>query len=301
MNLKQLETFLWVARLGSFSRTAERLYTTQPAISSRVANLEEELRISLFDRDGGDVRLTTPGRDLLKYAEEALAAVQAMRDHAGIQPEVSGLLRLGASESIVQTWLADLLFELQETFPALDVDMSVDVTSNLRNDLVDHAIDIALLMGPVSEYTVTNVSLGAYELIWVKRPDPGMVGTRQMTLQEICSYPILTFPRNTRPYFEISEMLKKRVSDTVRMFPSSSLSAIQRMAERGVGIASIPRVFAVNALAEGRLVEVETDWRPTALNYTASYIADPSRPILALVAEMAQQIATTSAVPVTIS
>ena len=52
MNLKQLEAFLWVARLGSFSKTAERLFTTQPAISSRIANLEDELRTVLFDREG---------------------------------------------------------------------------------------------------------------------------------------------------------------------------------------------------------------------------------------------------------
>jgi len=295
MNLKQLEAFLWVAKLGSFSRTAERLFTTQPAISSRISKLEDELRTELFARDGGDVRLTPSGRELLVYAEEALGAVQAMREQAGMPAEVSGLLRLGVSETIVQTWLSDLLAILRETYPALDVEISVDVTSNLRNALIDHGIDLALLMGPVSEYTVTNTPLGAYELIWVMRPDSGIAGPRHMTLQEICGYPILTFPRNTRPYFEISEMFKTQDSDAVRLFPSSSLSAIQRMAERGIGIASIPRVFAANALADGRLVEVESDWHPTPLNYTASYIADPARPILARVAGMAQAIATGNA------
>ena len=298
MNLKQLETFLWVAKLGSFSKTAERLFTTQPAISSRIANLEAELLVQLFDREGGEVRLSAKGVELLALAEDALGAVQAMRDLAGVPAEISGILRLGVSETIVQTWLSDLLAELRENYPGLDVEISVDVTANLRNELVEHAIDIALLMGPVSEYTVTNTPLNSFPLIWAMRPPtgtkpgakPGRKGKLRMTLKEMRQYPILTFPRNTRPYFEISEAMRARTGEVPRLFPSTSLSACQRMAERGVGIGSLPRVFAENALNDGRLIEIESDWYPTALNFTASYIADPSRPILARVAEMAQTI-----------
>ncbi|MEX0694096.1 MAG: LysR family transcriptional regulator [Rhodospirillales bacterium] len=291
MNLKQLEAFLWVARLGSFSKTAERLFTTQPAISSRIANLEDELRTVLFDRDGGTIRVTAAGHGLLPLAEDALGAVQAMRERAGLPAEVSGLLRLGVSETIVQTWLSDLLAELRITYPALDVEISVDVTANLRNELVDHALDLALLMGPVSEYTVTNVPLSEYPLIWAMCPPGGITGPIRMSLRDMLAYPILTFPRNTRPHVEILEAFRARTGEPPRLFPSTSLSAIQRMAERGVGIGSLPLEFARNALNDGRLIEIESDWQPTPLNYTASYIADPSRPILARVAEMAQAIA----------
>ncbi|WNJ99310.1 LysR family transcriptional regulator [Thalassospiraceae bacterium LMO-JJ14] len=294
MNLKQLEAFLWVAKLGSFSKTAERLFTTQPAISSRIANLEAELLVQLFDREGGEVRLSAKGFEMLGLAEDALGAVQAMRDLAGVPAEISGILRLGVSETIVQTWLSDLLAELRENYPGLDVEISVDVTATLRNELVEHAIDVALLMGPVSEYTVTNTPLNSFPLIWAMRPPsdmkPGRKGKLRMTLKEMREYPILTFPRNTRPYFEISEAMRARTGEVPRLFPSTSLSACQRMVERGVGIGSLPRVFAENALNDGRLIEIESDWYPTALNFTASYIADPSRPILARVAEMAQTI-----------
>jgi len=299
MNLKQLEAFLWVAKLGSFSKTADRLFTTQPAISSRITNLEAELLVQLFDREGGEVRLSAKGQELLGLAEEALGAVQAMREHAGIAAEISGVLRLGVSETIVQTWLSDLLADLHESYPLLDVEITVDVTSNLRDDLVEHALDVALLMGPVSEYTVTNVPLSAYSLIWATRPDPdmksGAKGKVRMNLKEMRKYPILTFPRNTRPYFEIREAFRARTGEVPRLFPSTSLSACQRMAERGVGIASIPRVLAAEALAAGRLIEIHSEWHPTSLDFTASYIADPSRPILARVAEMAQAIATGNA------
>lgn len=294
MNLKQLETFLWVAKLGSFSKTAERLFTTQPAISSRISNLEEELRATLFDRDGGTVRLTSAGHGLLPLAEDALGAVQAMRDRAGRPSEVSGLLRLGVSETIVQTWLPDLLAELRVSYPALDVEISVDVTANLRNELVEHALDLAFLLGPVSEYTVTNMPLCEYALIWATRPEAEGKGPIRMSISDMLAYPILTYARNTRPYAEIMDAFRTATGIAPRLFTSTSLSACQRMAERGVGIGSLPRTLAQNALNDGRLIEIEADWYPTPLNFTASYIADPSRPIIARIADMAREIANTA-------
>ncbi len=291
MNLRQLEAYLWVARLGSFSKTAERLFTTQPAISSRIGNLEDELRVRLFERDGSRVRLTAAGRGLMRYAEEALGAVEAMREHAGAPGDISGLLRLGVSETIVQAWLPELLARLRTRYPSLDVEISVDVTANLRNDLVDHSIDLAFLMGPVSEYTVTNVPLSEYHLIWAMRPTDGTGPAPHMTLDQMAAYPILTFARNTRPYAEISDAFRTRTGKPARIFPSTSLSACQRMAERGVGIGAVPKALIGESLARGDLVEITSDWTPPPLNFTASYIADPSRPIAARVADMAAEIA----------
>ena len=291
MNLRQLETYLWVAKLGSFSRTAEKLFTTQPAISSRIASLENELHVTLFERDAGSFRLTASGRSLLPMAEEALGAVAEMRERAGAPAEVSGLLRLGVSETIVQSWLPELLAQLRAIYPALDVEISIDVTANLRNELVDHALDLAFLMGPVSEYTVTNVTLCDFPLIWAMRPPIKGRKKIKMSLRDMLRFPILTFPRNTRPYSEINEVFRARTGSAPRIFPSSSLNAGQRMAERGVGIATVPAALVADALADGRLAEVETDWNPTPLKFTASYISDPARPIIGKVADLARKVA----------
>lgn len=291
MNLKQLEAYLWVAKLGSFSKTAMRLHTTQPAISSRIANLEDELRVVLFERDGGQVRLTAQGRALMPLAEEVLGSVEAMRERAGAPMETTGVLRLGVSETIVQTWLPDLLAKLSEHFPALDVEISVDVTASLRNELVEHRLDLAILLGPVSDYTVTNVPLCEYPVIWAMRPVEGVDGTVRMSMTEMLRFPILTYARNTRPFAEIHAAFRRRTGAAPRIFPSTSLSACQRMTEHGVGIGSLPRILAAPALEDGRLVEVEAGWCPEPLHFTACYIADPARPFVARVADMAHEIA----------
>ncbi|MGH8694185.1 MAG: LysR family transcriptional regulator, partial [Burkholderiales bacterium] len=78
MDFDQLETFLEVARHTSFSRAAEKRFRTQPAISSQIRALEEEVGARLFDRSGGKVSLTAAGKAFLKYAEETLAARRAI-------------------------------------------------------------------------------------------------------------------------------------------------------------------------------------------------------------------------------
>lgn len=291
MNLRQLETYLWVAKLGSFSKTAEKLFATQPAISSRIAALEAELQVTLFERDAGSVRLTASGRSLLPMAEEALRAVAELRERAGAPAEVSGILRLGVSETIVQSWLPELLAQLRAQYPALDVEITIDVTGNLRNELVEHGLDLAFLMGPVSEYTVTNVPLCDFPLIWAMRPPIKGRKKIKMPFRDMLRFPILTFARNTRPYSEINEVFRARTGSAPRIFPSSSLVAAQRMAERGVGIATVPAALVADALDDGRLAEVETDWNPTPLTFTASYISDPARPIIGKVADLARKVA----------
>jgi len=133
MNLKQIETFLWVATLGSFRKTAERLFTTQPAISTRIATLEDELGVRLFERDHGAVRLTAKGQELLPHAESVLRTTERLRAKAGDRAAMTGVLRLGVSETIVHTLLPEFLARLHEAMPQVDVELSVDVTVNMRD------------------------------------------------------------------------------------------------------------------------------------------------------------------------
>ncbi|MEP5759229.1 MAG: LysR family transcriptional regulator, partial [Litoreibacter sp.] len=72
MTFEQIRTFLWVARLGGFRKAADRLHLSQPAVSTRISNLEQELKVSLFERGSGDLVLTKQGTLLLSYAEQML-------------------------------------------------------------------------------------------------------------------------------------------------------------------------------------------------------------------------------------
>ncbi|MCW4630602.1 MULTISPECIES: LysR family transcriptional regulator [Marinomonas] len=172
MNYKRLETFVWVASLGNFRKAAERLHTTQPAISARISGLETELGVKLFDREGGSspITLTSKGKELLPYVEKILYQTEQLRKRAGLSTAYSGILRLGVSETIVNTWLPDFLSRLNKDMPNLDVEMTVDITANLSNGIKDRSLDLGLLMGPISEPNIVNRELCTFSLSWVASP-----------------------------------------------------------------------------------------------------------------------------------
>lgn len=95
MNLKFLETFVWVARLKSFRLTAEKLFTTQASISSRIAALEADLGVKLLLRDSRGVSLTPEGSKVLEYAEQMLDTAKALKQSLDSDRTKVGRIRLG--------------------------------------------------------------------------------------------------------------------------------------------------------------------------------------------------------------
>lgn len=293
-SLVQLETFVWVATLGGFRRAAEKLNATQPAISARIVSLEEGLGVKLFERGPGAVTLTAKGQELLAYSEKVLRMTALLQQRAasgvGGGLSLSGLLRLGVSETIVHTILPTYLSRLYEASPAIDVEITVDATVNLRNELVARSLDLAFLMGPVSEYSISNLDLAAYPLIWAASPAIGLPEGRQVKLEELAQHPILTYGRNTRPYMEL-KMRFAEVSDSpVRLFASSSLAAVMRMVKDGIGVAAIPRALVQDDLDSGKLVAAPCQWIPSDLRFTASFASEPPNPLVDFAATLAQRV-----------
>ena len=157
LSLKQLEAFVWVADLGSFRKAADRLNTTQPNVSSRIATLETLLKQSLMERDAGSVRLTTKGRKLLDHARKVLRAVDDFADASSEASLIDGTLRLGVTEMIVHTWLSDFLKVLNTTFPQLHVELTVDLSVNLERELSARSIDLALQNGPFRQQMIGQI------------------------------------------------------------------------------------------------------------------------------------------------
>ena len=105
MNIKQLETFYWAAKLGSFTAAAERLNATQSTVSMRIQDLEQTLDSALFDRSQRTARLTAKGRELMGYAEKLLSLVAEIQERISAPESIPGFLRLGVAEVVSTTWL----------------------------------------------------------------------------------------------------------------------------------------------------------------------------------------------------
>ncbi|MDU9005328.1 LysR family transcriptional regulator [Sedimentitalea todarodis] len=289
INLDQISAFLSVVRFGGVNKAARVLNLTQPAVTSRIKNLEESLSKSLFDRGPGGLRLTKHGELFLRYAERFEHLAEMVNKNV-VDPEgLEGYLRIGASETITQCWLPDFVTRLHKKFPKLEVEINVDISVNLRAALLDREIDLAILLGPVSEYTVNNVDLPGFELAWYVAAN---VQPEHSNPSEFLRMPVLTYARNTRPYSELKALLLERVGPDVRMFPSFSLSACFRLVESGIGVAALPKALAKPYTDAGKIREFDPGWVPNPLSFTASYLGDPKSHMIETAARMAFGVAT---------
>jgi DNA-binding transcriptional LysR family regulator len=283
MTFDQIRTFLWVARLGGFRKAAERLHVSQPAVSTRVANLEQELRVQLFERGPGELVLTKHGMLLLSYAEQMLFVEEEIKKRVSNPSETEGLFRVGASETIAQAWLPDFLKAFSEQYPRVNVDLTVDISLNLRSDLLERRLDLALLMGPVSEFTVQNVALPPFDLHWYRST------TNPET--DLTKIPVISYSSKIRPYRELMSELSRRVGPKLRVYSSASLSASLKMIAAGIAVGPYPRALANDFLASGQIVEFDAGYTPHPLAFTASYLSEPRSFLVENSAETAREIA----------
>lgn len=283
MTFDQIRTFLWVAKLGGFRKAAARLNLSQPAVSTRIANLENELRVPLFERGPGDLVLTKHGTLLLSYAEQMLFVEEEIKHRVANPSETAGLFRVGASETIAQAWLPEFLKALSKQYPRVNVDLTVDISIDLRAALLERRLDLAFLMGPISEFSVENVDLPAFDLHWYRSTT-----NDQTDLGEI---PVMSYSSKTRPYRELMAELSRRIGPKHRVFTSASLSASLKMIAAGIAVGPYPRALANDYLKADQIVEFDPGFRPQPLAFTASYLTEPRSFLVEHSAQIARDVA----------
>lgn len=272
MRIRNLDTFYWIAKLGSFRAAAEQVHLSQPAITARIQVLEQDLGAEVFVRETRNAELTAVGRRLLPYAERMMQLDQSVIEAFSDTTTVEQTIRLGSSETIVGSWLPDFLAHFSKSRPNLNFDLTVDATNNLRNSLVAREIDLAFLMGPVAEASTENLELCAFEMIFAATPE--IAGEHELwTARDLANRSILTFAGNTRPYRNLRERLAPHASADLKITSSASVGAILRLALAGYGICAIPRETAVKELQSRALIELKTEFPQPPIGFTASYVS----------------------------
>lgn len=290
IEFRTLETFLRVAQLKSFRGAAARLNTTQPAVSQRIAQLEEQLGVRLLERSGRSFSLTQAGRSVLGQAERLLKLRAELVASVAGPAELRGALRLGVAETIVHTWLPLFLETMAQRYPLIVLEIEVDISPNLRERLLSRELDLAFLLGPLSAPEILTQALRSERIAFFASPKLGLEPGR-IPLARIAAFPIITFARNTQPFVRLRELLADPALPPSRVHASASLSTALRMALDGLGIALIPASIVGDAVATGRLVEIDTPARVPDLNFVAGALAGPDSQLIAPVIAMAREAA----------
>jgi len=276
MNQRFVEAFYWVATLKSMTRAAEKLFMTQSAISSRVSALEEELGILLIDRrDRQQFALTNAGLRFLDYAERLMAIHRQMRDELGTE-EAGGvhLLRVGAIESVLHTWLIPLLQHLRSEHPKLQLELTVEITPVLVEAVKRGTLDLVFAAHSASAPDIRTRPLPTMEMVFVgakslKRRAP-------YTLAEIVAHEVMTFQRGSQPHLALLDQLKAAGVQARKVHAISSISAMVQLVQSGFGVATLPLAAARRLPDTAGLKVLRCEQALPPLPIHANFRVDPS-------------------------
>jgi DNA-binding transcriptional LysR family regulator len=274
MNQRFVEAFYWVATLKSMTRAAEKLFMTQSAISSRVSALEEELGILLIDRrDRQQFALTNAGMRFLNYAERLMTIHRQLRDELGTEEAGVHLLRVGAIESVLHTWLIPMLQHLRSVHPNLQLELTVEITPVLVEAVKRGTLDLVFAAQSISAPDIRTRPLPTMEMVFVgakhlKRRTP-------YTLAEIVSSEVMTFQRGSQPHLALLEQLRGEGLEPPRLHTISSIPAMVHLIESGFGIATLPAIAAQTLVRRHEIAILPCETPLSPLPVQASYRYDP--------------------------
>ncbi len=192
MDFDQLETFLAVARLSSFSRAAEKRFRTQPAISSQIRALEEEVGARLLDRSGGKVSITSAGKLFQKYAEETLEARKAtLTAIAEAERVPRGEIIVGANEGTCLHILPEVFAEFKRQYPDVAVNIKRSDYGKILESVIDNSVDFGVVSLPINDPRLTVVLIHRDELVLIVPPNHPLAKMKSATLAEAAQSPLV--------------------------------------------------------------------------------------------------------------
>jgi DNA-binding transcriptional LysR family regulator len=289
MNLRFLEAFYWIAKLGSFSAAAAQLHTTPAAISERIRTLEEDLGVRVFERDSRRVAMTPQGQRLLPYAEQMLSLRDAMKKSVQDSSAQTGIISLGVIESVVHTWLPEVLRELTQVYPGITVELYSDSTPRLKEALRTDRLDLAILADEADGELFESVPLAHDAMVWVAHPALAAEAADAKGFEALLArQPVMTFVRDTPAYQDVRRALSNIIG--VRINPFSSIAAIIAMLLGGYGIAAMPSRVVGGYIADGRLQEIPTGPRLAPLRLLLARPSAGKEPVVDAAADLVARV-----------
>ncbi|PMS38322.1 DNA-binding transcriptional LysR family regulator [Trinickia symbiotica] len=235
LSLQQLETFYWAARLGGFHAAARHQHLTQPTISARIQELEEQLGVRLFEREHGRCELTIDGQDALVHAERMLQLADEFGRLGQRRDPMRGLLRLGANESTALAGLAELLSRLKSMYDELRIELTVDIGAALSRKMAARELDVAILNDSANARHVIERTMGVSNLHWVAAPS--LVGERKVTPEMLASLPVITVSQPSSNHKLVMKWFRSAGVEPQYVSSCNSLATILQLVAAGHGVA----------------------------------------------------------------
>jgi DNA-binding transcriptional LysR family regulator len=254
MDINQLEVLIAVAKERGFSRAAEKLYRTQPAVSQAIRRLEAEVGEPLFDRSSKDGTLTASGQIVLKYAQQIMNlrrdAKLAVKELKDLQ---RGKVTLGANEYTVM-YLLPVISVYRVRHPHIKIEVKRDLASRIPSEVLKRDVEIGIVSFSPHDSALQTLPVATDELALIVAPTHPLAGKKIVSVRELG---VETFiAHNVRsPYRErvVQTFEKHRTPLNISM-ELPTLEAIKRFVEQGMGVALVPRLAAQAEIERGQVV-----------------------------------------------
>jgi DNA-binding transcriptional LysR family regulator len=255
---RQLDVFVQIARHGSVRAAAAYVHLTQPAASMALGEMERQLGAPLFDRERGRLRLNARGRELLPRAQELLERhAEFGRLGSGRRDVLSGELRIGASNTVGNYRVGELLGAFVRAQPQVAVRLRVANTQTIASELLDHTLDIGCVEGPVAHPQLELQPWRDDSLLVCAPPDHPLARKRGLKAADFAGARwVLREPGSaTRA---TSERVLAQLPPGETVLELDQIEAIKQAVVAGLGIACLPQVAVLDAIAAGRLKALKT-------------------------------------------
>ena len=263
VNLDLYRVFYTVAKSGSLTKAAEELYISQPAVSRSIKQLELQLGVNLFTRTHRGMKLSAKGGKIIfEEVERALNLLEAAENRiAEMKTSPTGTLRIGASDTIFEYFLADKIVEFHEKFPMVKIDLIADFTPDTIAKLKDEQCDVAFVNLPIETDSELRLYGNCMRLndVFVASDKYAELMGKTVSLADLAKYPLIFMDKNTVARKSLDNFFQSLGLDLQPSIEVGSWDLMKRLVIRGMGLGVIPREYAERRLEDGTLFEVKTD------------------------------------------
>jgi len=262
LTLRQLQCFSAVARNLSYTKAAEELHLTQPAVSMQIRQLEQQAGLALTEQFGKQVHLTEAGEEVYRYARSILQQVDEMDDVLDkLKGLAGGRLRIAAISS-ANYFAPKLLGTFHQRFPDVSVSMEVTNQKAVLQQVIDNEVDMAIMGQPPKDSHVEAIPFMENPLIIVAPPDHRLADRKRIALKELEKEVFLTREPGSGTRGAMERFFKQQKLELTTGMAMGSLSSIKQGVQAGLGLGLLPRDAVQVELHLNRLVELKVKGLP---------------------------------------
>ncbi len=256
MEIRNLKSFMRIAELGSFTQAARALNYEQSTVSAHIKQLESEMGFPLFDRVGKKIYLTKHGHSLVEYASQILQLEEKIMNIGAVTTgEIIGSIRIGAVESIMSSFVIDLLESYLQTYPKVSITLKVGISSAMFNLLRNNDVDIILIMEmgeEKSEFIYKNRH--SEKGVFVASPSHPLAESKKIELQDIFNFPIILTGDQSIFQKKVYDMAKKCGKSVIPHIKTESSNLILKLLEKKAAISFLPEYLTKQERTKNRIV-----------------------------------------------